>query len=181
MDDSVSSTTKSRPGPSLDDKPLEFSGAPNRLPSGSALITDPNSWYRLRATYVNDSGKTVSGCAYPVGVNAATSFYDYVVFREASNGALQFKLSAPDKAGYSRWTIRDDDANSGYHLDCKATGWLHRASAYDTKFRIVDKKMYMNYRWSGPLGSEYRSFLVSSGQYLGANLPEFTCELELVS
>jgi hypothetical protein len=50
----------------------------------NVIVTDlyhrPEQLVSVRAIYVNDSGKAVSGCAYPVGVNAATSFYDYVGF-----------------------------------------------------------------------------------------------------
>ena len=169
-------------GPSPNDQPLVPSGNPNPLPAGAAIVTDPESWYRLKANYINDSGRSVTGYAYPVGQNAATSFWDYVVFSEgpAGSAALRFKLSAPDDQGWSTWDIHDDDWNAGYHLSCKATGWLYRASAYDVKFRIVDGKLYCSY-WGGPAGSAYRSFLVSAGQYLGMGLQAFTCELEKVA
>ncbi len=85
----------------------------------------------------------MEGYAYPVGGNAATSFWDYVVFRkDLGKSALQFQIEKPDSDGWSRWNIRDDDSNSGYHLSCKATGWLYRASAYDVKFRIDNSKLY---------------------------------------
>jgi len=168
------------PGPTADDKPLVASGPPNPLPAGTPLTTDANKWYRLKASYINDKGKAVTGYAYPVGTNASESFWDYVIFREGGPGAgaLQFNL-IPKDGGWFYWKIRDTPANAGYHLDCKATGWLYRASAYNTWFRIVDGKLYCSY-WKGPVGSTYRSFLVSSGQYLGMDLPAFTCELEEV-
>ena len=95
-----------------------------------------------------------------------------------SAATLKFQLEKPDDQGWSRWNIRDNAYNDGYRLSCKATGWLYRASAYDVKFRVVDHKMYCNYRWDGPVGTEYRDLLVSAGQYLGMALPEFTCDLE---
>jgi hypothetical protein len=171
------------PDPSLDDKPLLRSGNPNPLPAGEVFIADPNSWYRLKANYINDKGKTVTGYANPRGENAAKGgwFWDYVIFSPSSNGALRFKLSQ-DKQGWSRWEIHDDAANSGYHLDCKATGWLYRASAYNTGFRVVDNKLYCNY-WDGPVGSRHHRWgsLDEDHDYLGMDLPVFTCVLEKVS
>ncbi|HET9365587.1 MAG TPA: hypothetical protein VFP71_11325 [Candidatus Angelobacter sp.] len=168
--------------PKIDDKPFIPSGAPNALPAGEAFKADSTSLYRLKATW-KKNGNPVTGYAYPVGANAATSFWDYVVFGEGAAGkaALKFYLSPPDADGWCRWNIQDDDSNSGYHLDCKATGWLYRASLYDTKFRIVDRHLYCSY-WGGAAGSEFNSFLVSAGEYLGmGNLPKFTCELEMVT
>jgi hypothetical protein len=176
----------SRTGPSADDKPLLpiDNTEVNLLPDGTPLITDPNSWYRLKATYIDKNGKPATGYAYPLAANASTSFWDYMVLGSSSGTCppLEFKLDSPDDSGYQRWNIRDNDCNDGYHLDCKATGWLYRASAYDTKFRIVDKKLYMNYRWKTAVGSEWRDgFGETKGQYVGADLPEITCELEKVS
>ena len=170
---------KTSAGPSEDDAPFVPSGAPMPLPAGSAVATDPAVWYHLKATWTDDRGRTATGYAYPIGENASSSFWDYVCLfaGPARAGALRFKLSEPDDEGWSRWDIHDDAANDGYHLSCKATGWLYRASAYDVRFRIVDGHLYCNY-WSGPVGSDYRSFLISAGQYAGMDLPPFTCELE---
>lgn len=167
-------------GPSLDDQPLVTNNKPNPLPVGKALETDPDEWYHLRVSYVDDQGRAVTGYAYPVGRNATDSFWDYVILSAGNPSirALKFKAVTLDDQGWQKWIIKDDDSNSGYHLSCKATGWLYRASAYDVRFRIVDGRLYCNY-WSGPVGSTYRSFLVSSGQYMGMDLPAFTCELEL--
>lgn len=168
-------------GPSSNDQPFVTSGQPGQLPAGKALETAPEKWYYLKANFVDDHGKAVTGYAYPVGQNAATSFWDYVVLSAGGPGksALKFKLDAPDSQGWQKWSIHDDDSNSNYHLSCKATGWLYRASEYDVKFRIIGGKLYCNY-WKGAVGSTYRSFLVSSGQYTGMDLPEFACQLELV-
>jgi hypothetical protein len=168
-------------GPSEDDQPLVTTGKPLDLPTGITVDLDTTKWYYLKASYVDDYGKLVSGFAYPVGTNAADSFWDYVVFNKGGAGtaALKFKLETPDKDGWQQWTIHDDARNEGYHLSCKATGWLYRATGYDVKFRIVDRHLYCSY-WGGPVGSTFRSFLVSSGQYLGMGLPAFTCELQLV-
>lgn len=166
--------------PTVDDQPFVPSGSPNPLPAGKAFQSDPQKWYYLEAHYTNDNGDPVEGYASAVGQNAAESFWDYVIFNSGGSpggSALEFQLEEPDDQGWSRWNIRDNAFNSGYRLSCKATGWLYRASAYDVKFRIVDHKLYCNYRWDGPVGSRYQSFLVSSGQYLGMDLPEFTCEL----
>ncbi|MEI7869375.1 MAG: hypothetical protein WCI11_15915 [Candidatus Methylumidiphilus sp.] len=166
-------------GPSLDDQPLVTDSTPKPLPAGEALKNDPNKWYYLKVNFVDEYGKHVTGYAYPVGQNASTAFWEFVVLAAGTrgNGALKFKVSLDDQ-GWQRWDIHDDDCNRGYHLSCKATGWLYRASEYDVKFRIVDSKLYCSY-WNGPVGSTYRSFLVSAGQYAGMDLPAFTCELEL--
>jgi hypothetical protein len=169
-------------GPSLDDQPLVPTGAAFSRPAGEASVTPAVALYRLKAWWTNDKGKTVDGYAYPVGQNATQSFWDYVIFNEgpAGGSALQFYLGPPDKDGWARWNIRDDSANSGYHLDCKATGWLYRASLYDTKFQIINTQLHCSY-WSGPAGSDYRSTLVSPGRYLGMGLSNvFTCSLEPV-
>jgi hypothetical protein len=179
---SDTSPAKIGSGPSLDDKPFVPSGPPNPRPAGEVVKTNAVSLYRLKANWVEENGKAATGYAYPVGQNAATSFWDYVVFgaEPAGGAALQFYPGPPDGNGWCRWNIKDDDWNSGYHLDCKATGWLYRASLYDTKFQIVDGQLHCSY-WGGPAGSEYHSFLVSSGRYLGmGNIPKFTCELELI-
>ena len=179
--ESTNGTSLTGTGPSLDDQPFVPSDTPNPLPAGEAFHADPYKWYHLKVQYVDDNGKYVTGYAYPVGQNAAASFWDYVVLSAeipAGASALKFKLVTLDDQGWQRWEIHDDACNSGYHLSCKATGWLYRASEYDVRFRIVDGKLYCSY-WSGPVGSTYRSFLVSNGQYIGMDLPEFTCELEL--
>lgn len=167
--------------PPVDDQPFVPSGSPNPLPAGQALESDPAKWYYLKANYTDRNGKPAEGYASAVGQNAATSYWDYVVFNPGpsspSGSTLQFQLEAPDDQGWSRWNIRDNAFNDGYRLSCKATGWLYRASAYDVKFRVVDHKMYCNYRWDGPVGSEYNEVWVSAGQYLGMNVPEFTCDL----
>lgn len=169
-------------GPSPDDQPFKITGEPRALPAGNVVETNPNKWYYLKVHYVNDQGKAVTGYAYPVGANAAESFWDYVVLSAGGpgNSALKFNVSTSDNDGWQKWIIKDDASNSGYHLSCKATGWLYRATAYDVRFKIVDSKLYCNY-WGGPVGSTYRSFLVSSGQYTGMDLPAFTCELELAN
>lgn len=178
----ISGSAKIADGPSLDDKPFVASGPPKPLPAGEAFKSDPNSVYRLKATWIDQSGNSATGYAYPMGQNATASFWDYVVFRALDGtGVLKFYLSPPDQDGYSRWNIVDDASNKGYHLDCKATGWLYRASLYNTKFQIVGDHLHCNY-WDGPAGSTYRSVFVSAGEYLGmGNLPKFTCELELVA
>lgn len=169
-------------GPSADDRPFVPIGDPLDLPDGVVIDSDPTKWYRLKANYVDDHGKVVSGYAYPVGTNASDSFWDYIVMAAgpAAASALRFKVETPDDKGWSRWKIHDDSRNEGYHMSCKATGWLYRATGYDVRFKIVGEQLFCNY-WSGPVGSEYRSFLVSSGNYLGMELPPLTaCELELV-
>lgn len=172
-------------GPGLDAQPFvpSNSGGPNPLPAGEAFQADPDKWYYLKARYTDDDGNPAEGYAYPLGKNASESFWDNVVFSKGGpgNSALRFKLHTPDDQGWSRWDIHDDDYNDGYYLSCRATGWLYRATGYDVKFRIVSGKMYCNYRWNGPVGSEYRHILVSPGRYLGMDLPDFTCELEAAS
>jgi hypothetical protein len=168
-------------GPSLDDKPLVPTSAPYGRPAGEAYNTAAVAVFRLKAQWKNEKGTLVEGYAYPIGQNAAESFWDYVVLSEgpAGGSALKFYLSPPDKDGWSRWNIQDDSWNSGYHLDCKATGWLYRASLYDTKFQIVNDQLFCSY-WKGPAGSDYRSTFVSAGRYIGMGLPAFTCKLEAV-
>jgi hypothetical protein len=168
------------PDPSETDQPLDTSGAAGAIPAGMVAKADPEAWYRLKVTYEDEDGTRKNGYLHPVGANAATSFWDYVMLGHGTSlcGALQFKL-VPDGDGWARWEIRDDDCNSGYHLECKATGWLYRASAYDTKFQIVDGKLYCSY-WDGPVGSDYRYKLVPAGRYAGMDLPAFSCELEKV-
>lgn len=169
-------------GPSPDDQPLSINKLHvNSLPAGITAEVDEDKWYHLKVKFVNDNGVEVSGYAYPVGVNASTSFWDYVILIAGNpgKGALKFKAITLDDEGWQKWIIKDDASNSDYHLSCKATGWLYRASAYDVRFRIVDNLLYCNY-WNGPVGSTYRSFLVSAGQYAGMDLPPFNCELELV-
>lgn len=168
-------------GPSTDDHPIVINNKTNPLPAGKTTETDSEKWHYLKVNFIDDRGKPVTGYAYPVGENASTSFWDYVVLSagNSGNGALKFKAVTLDDQGWQKWIIKDDVSNSDYHLSCKATGWLYRASVYDVRFRIVDGKLYCNY-WSGPVGSVYRSFLVSSGQYTGMELPAFTCELELI-
>jgi hypothetical protein len=169
-------------GPSLDDQPFVPSDTPNPLPAGEPFKTDPDKWYFLKVDYVDDKGKSVTGYAYPIGQNPSTSFWDYVMLQAGppEKNALKFKLVPLDDQGWQRWEIRDDAYNSNYHLSCKATGWLYRSPMYDVRFRIVGGKLYCSY-WNGPVGSTYRSFLVSPGQYTGMSLPGFTCELELAS
>ncbi len=173
----MSQTTATRE-PSADDKPIETSGKPNALPAGKVIKTDPNSWYYLKGTYVDDNGKAQTGYAYPVGQNAATSFWDYVVYQPGLyQGALQFSPQ-PAEGGWYFWKIKDDASNSGYHLDCKATGFLYRTNLYNTWWQIVDGKLYCSYWTAGvPVGSTYYSFLVSAGQYLAMGLPVSTVEL----
>jgi|GEM_PF-3995109 len=179
LNNASSGSTAIGEGPSLDDQPLIPTSVPQPRPSGEAFRTTAVTVYRLKAQWINEKGVTVEGYAYPLAQNAAESFWDYVVFNEGRAGAsaLKFYLSPPDKDGWSRWNIQDDAYNSGYHLDCKATGWLYRASLYDTKFQIVNNQLYCSY-WKGPAGSEYRSAFVSAGRYLGMDLPAFTCTLE---
>ncbi|MBB5055650.1 hypothetical protein HDF16_000319 [Granulicella aggregans] len=168
-------------GPSIDDQPFIPTSAPLPRPAGEEQKTTAVAMYYLQAEWKDDKGNLVSGYTYPVGVNASTSFWDYVVFVKGGPGsnALKFYLGPPDKDGWSTWHIKDDDSNSSYHLDCKATGWLYRGDHYGTKFQIVDNHLHCSY-WNGPAGSEYRSTLVSAGQYLGMDLPAFTCSLKPV-
>jgi hypothetical protein len=170
-------------GPSLDDQPLVPSGKPNEMPAGVLFKTEPNKWYLLKAHYTDKNGKPASGYAFPLGSSPPLSFWDYVVFGSSPDGCepLQFQ-PVPDNndpKAWEFWRIRDNKCNAGYHMDCKATGWLYRGSNYDTKFRIVDGKLYCSY-WGGPAGSQFRAGLVPDGQYLGMGLPVFTCELEEV-
>lgn len=169
-------------GPSVDDQPIAISGNPLTPPDGIVVDLDTTQWYRLKAKFVDDHGNVVSGYAYPVGTNPSDSFWDYIsmVAGPAYQGALKFKVEQPDDQGWSRWTIHDDSRNEGYYMSCKATGWLYRATGYDVKFKIVGDQLFCNY-WGGPVGSIFRSFLVSAGNYLGMGLPPLTaCEMELV-
>lgn len=164
--------------PSPDDKSIALSGIKRvAVPAGNVVATDPNTWYYLKGSYKDKQGNSASGYAYPLGINAATSFWEYVVWGYSPDGAgpLQFQPQAADD-GWQFWKIHDDKANSGYHLDCKATGWLYRGSGYDTWFKIVDGKLHCSY-WGGSAGSTFRGGLVPDSIYLGMALPEFTCEL----
>jgi hypothetical protein len=165
--------------PSADDKPLIGSGKPNALPTGTAVKTDPSKWYYLKANYTDGDGNPQTGYARPVGKNASTSFWDYVVLvpgGPASN-ALRFSPQPAD-GGWSFWKIHDDDYNDGYHLDCKATGFPYRTNLYDTWWQIVDGKLYCSYWTTGvPCGAAGYSVWVPKGVYIGMGLTVFTCEL----
>lgn len=167
-----------------DHGPLRASGTPNPLPAGLAATADPNKWYYLRAGYAWESGQRAIGWFHSVDprhpVGSGRPYGDYVCLNEGKfmDSILQFRIEPPDECGYSRWVIRDDTAD--LHLDCKATGWLYVASLYNTRFRIVDRQMFMNYRWTNPLGQQRRTFMVSDAFYVGADLPPFECELEEV-
>lgn len=147
-------------GPSPDDQPFVPSGNPNPLPAGEVFKTDPDRWYRLKVNYIDEYGNPVTGYAYPVGKNAADSYWNYVVLSAGPAGstALQFKLHPPDNWGWSTWEIHNDPYNDGYHLSCKATGFLYRASAYDVRFQIVDSKLNCSY-WGGPQALHITLFL----------------------
>jgi hypothetical protein len=94
-------------------------------------------------------------------------------------GACQFKLEDTDGRGWSKWLIKADV----YHPCLKATGWFYRASWYTSKFAIIDGKLYNDY-WRGPAGSQYHSFLVSAGYYVGQDIGDHqvltNCELVAV-
>ena len=173
----MSETTATK-GPSADDKPI-VAVKPTELPSGKTVKTDPNKWYYLRANYTDKNGKPATSYAFPLGINASTSFWDYVVFGYSPDGAGPLRFSPqPAEGGWYFWKIQDDKANSGYHLDCKATGFLYRTNLYNTWWQIVDGKLYCSYWTTGvPAGNAYYSFMVPSCEYLGMGLPSFTCEL----
>lgn len=167
-----------------DHGPLPTSGAANPLPSGVAATADPNKWYYLRVGWEWTGVRRMLGWMHSVGTGREGDFgrpyWDYVCVDDFKDPEriLQFRIEPPDESGYSRWVIRNEKVD--LHLDCKATGWLYVASLYNTRFRIVDRQLYMNYRWTNPLGVERRSFLVSDAFYVGADLPALECELEEV-
>jgi hypothetical protein len=162
--------------PSEDDQSFVPQGEPRPLPAGMAVTIDPDTWYYFRAHYLSESGQDLVGYFCPLGSNAAESFWDYIVMRPDTKGACQFKLEDTDGRGWSNWLIKAD----GNHLCLKATGWFYRASAYTTRFAILDGELHNDY-WSGPAGSSYRSTLVSSGYYVGQDLGDeatlTNCEL----
>ncbi len=151
--------------PSEDDRPLVLEGEPLPLPAGTVAAADADSWYYLRARYLSESGQELVGYLCPLGPNATQSFWDYIVMRPDVAGACQFKLEDTDDRGWSKWLIKED----GNHLCLKATGWYYRASAYTARFAIIDGELHNDY-WRGPAGAVYRSFLVSSGYYVGQDL-----------
>ena len=150
--------------PSENDQPFVPDGPPLALPAGVAAEIDLDTWYYLRASYRTESGKDVTGYLSPLGPNATQSFWDYIVMREDVAAACQFQLQDVD-GGWAKWLIKDD----GNHLSLKATGWYYRASAYATRFAVVNGLLYNDY-WQGPAGAVYRSLLVSSGYYVGQDL-----------
>jgi hypothetical protein len=154
-----------RRSPAENDQPFVPNGPPLALPAGTAVTTDPDAWYSLKAHYLSESGEDLVGYLSPLGPNATQSFWDYIVMREDIASACQFQLQDVDARGWAKWLIKDD----GYHLCLKATGWYYRASAYTSRFAIVDGKLYNDY-WDGPAGAVYRDILVSSGYYVGQDL-----------
>jgi hypothetical protein len=171
--------------PSADDKPIAATAKPAALPAGTPVKTDPNKWYYLKANYINDERKQTvpaTGYAYPVAKNAATSFWDYVVFQSGPPTAGVLRIQPrPAEAGWFHWRFHNDQYNEDYHLECKATGFLYRTNLYNTWWQIVDRKLYCSYWTTGvPAGSSFRKFLVPDGQYLGMGLTAFTCDLEEV-
>jgi hypothetical protein len=161
--------------PSENDQPFTPDGAPLPLPDGVVEAPSPDTWYYLKANYLNESGEDVVGYLSPLGSNATQSFWDYIVMG-GIGGACQFQLQDVDGRGWAKWLIKED----GNHLCLKATGWYYRASAYTSRFAIVDGKLYNDY-WRGPAGAVYRSILVSSGYYVGQDLGDrvtlTNCEL----
>lgn len=153
--------------PSENDQPFVPDGPPLSLPAGVAAEADPDTWYYLKANYLNESGQDVVGYLCPLGPNPTQSFWDYIVMRDYVVGACQFQLQDVDERGWAKWLIKED----GYHLCLKATGWYYRASAYTSRFAIVNGMLYNDY-WQGAAGAVYRSLLVSSGYYVGQDLGE---------
>lgn len=162
--------------PSENDQPFTPDGPPLPLPDGVVATADPATWYRLKADYLGESGENRVGYLSPLGPNATQSFWDYIVMLDNPDAACQFQLQDVDGRGWAKWLIKED----GNHLCLKATGWYYRASAYTARFAVVGGKLYNDY-WSGPAGAVYRSFLVSSGYYVGQDLGDrvtlTNCEL----
>jgi hypothetical protein len=151
--------------PSENDQPFVPEGPSLALPTGTALSADADAWYCLKANFLNESGESRVGYLSPLGPNATESFWDYIVMREGIAAACNFQLQDVDSRGWAKWLIKED----GNHLCLKATGWYYRASAYTSRFAVVDGKLYNDY-WDGPAGAVYRSALVSSGYYVGQDL-----------
>lgn len=151
--------------PAENDQAFVPQGEPQPLPAGTLATAAPDTWHYLRAHYLSESGQDLVGYFCPVGANPSTSFWDYIVMRPSVQGACEFKLEDTDGRGWSNWLIRAD----GNHLSLKATGWYYRASAYTTRFAIINGELHNDY-WNGPAGAVYRSVLVSAGYYVGQDL-----------
>lgn len=134
------------------------------------------TWYNLKVTYNDESGKSTTGYLGPIGSNASTSFYDYM---RVDGARSKFKL-VPTSDGWAYWQV--DDSN---WLSLKATGWVYRSlEANRIQWKIINGKLYNNY-WSTdwqnyPLGALRQRILVPDAYYAGVGLAAdktFTCEL----
>jgi hypothetical protein len=86
-------------------------------------------------------------------------------------GAAKFKF----RESQDGWDVLEID--DGYKMSVKATGWLYRASAYNTGWKIIGGKLYNHY-WDGPVGVAWRGG-VSGGSApdrysMGMDLTEVT-------
>jgi hypothetical protein len=157
--------------PSADDKSIaEGVAKHNALPAGKVIATDAKKWYYLKANYIDgQTNKPATGYLTAVDKNASGSFWDYVTVTPGGPWGMTLRIQPrPTDGGWYFFAIHDDDANAGYHLDCKATGYLYRTNLYNTWWQIVDGKLYCSYWTSGvPAGTSYFSFLVSAGEYVG--------------
>ncbi|EWC63956.1 hypothetical protein UO65_0667 [Actinokineospora spheciospongiae] len=154
--------------PSADDQPFVPKGPPLTLP-GEAAAVSPDTWYRCKADFLSNNGKTmIPGYLGPRSDwPSNVAFADYIVMYEDIDSACQFQLQEVDEQGWARWLIKKD----GYHLDLKSTGWFYRASYYTTRFAVVDG-MLLNDYWGGPACADFRGGVVPDGYYVGQDLGE---------
>ena len=159
--------------PSADDKPFEPSGEPNPLPAGEVFKADADTWYNLNVHYKNRSGNIITGLMYPLASNPATSFYEYQVLGDSTDGAgpSKFKLEPVQGSDWDVWRL-----DNGNIMSLKATGWVYRSSAYPIGWKIVNGQLFNSY-WGGPVGSVWRQAWVPDCIYMGMGLDVITCEL----
>ncbi len=93
-------------GPSADDAPFVPTGDAKTVPAGAIGIPQ-KGWHRLKMTFTNDKGQSLTGFAYSVGQNASTSFWDYMAVNKFQS-TTKFKF----KKSKSGWDVLEiDDGN----------------------------------------------------------------------
>src|SRR5262245_20938212 len=96
-----------RKPPSQNDQPFAPSGDRRVVPAGAPFPAAPNTWYQLKVKYANKQGTPLESWAYPLGKNAATSFWDYMAF-SSPDGLPPAKFKIHQRAdGWAEWEIDD--------------------------------------------------------------------------
>jgi len=142
---------------------------------GGDVGSGPSDWYKLKVTYKTTEGKLDSAYMGPIGEPSLPAYWDYMQIGGGSGA--KFRLH-PGQNGFEYWEM-----DNGYWLSIRYDGWLWETNMGDrVGWKIVNGQLFTDYsRWSdGPMGTVYRSALVTNAYYVGAELgadAHFTCEL----